>query len=367
MKKIIGILMTIVSIVFISSCSSTKSTNDFTTAKQASKLNINFATEKNGTLIVENTLNVPLVLFAGAISNNHVIGGINSLDTKTFDIFDDLPSDISKGTFLLRAVKESDYRTKGSNLDVRNDVIFGRVITYDRNQRSVMNITINNKTGGDGVVVFENDSNLVLEIRLDDPRGETIAVLSPLQRKTNVYLDPDPYGYTYFPVWRYYDKTNDTVKTITTTDLGQGRSAMPVTPGSGRDPQFVTFPNPDVNKLYAPVFHVRIHNETDEGILFRSGSTPQKTRDTGIGMINSGEYISGFEFMMLDAELEIGGLNFDLRKGADKVVEIPMCTYKQGHVYTITLRKDYTVSITETETETDLHLRSLTIPLVNES
>lgn len=366
MKRVVGMVAVVIaSASLIVGCASTKSGADYSTAKQAAKLDISFANEATGTLTVQNDVKEPLVLFAGSIANNHVIGGIKALDTRTFEIFDDLPSEKSRGTFLLRAVKESVYRSKGTALD-KDDVIFGRVITYDSNDRNKQtNITIQSRNGGDGIVYFENDSNLVLELRLDSPEGETIAVLSPFQRKTQIHLEPNPYGYTYFPVWRYYDKKNDTIGTISVTDLSQGESASPVVPGSGRDPQFVVFPKPDVSKIYAPVFQVRIANETSGGILFRSGQTPQITRDTGIAMVNSGESIVGFEFdMKNNKEREIGGLNFDIRKGNDKAISIPRYTYKAGCVYTITLRKDFTVSISESEPDSDLN--NLDIPLVNE-
>lgn len=352
-------------LVSLAGCASVKTGEEFSTAKQAAKLDINFQNEPAGTLTVQNNIDESLVLFAGSISNNHVIGGIKALDKRTFEIFDDLPSEQRMGTFLLRAVKESVYRQKGSSLD-KDDVVFGSIVTYDSGNRSKRTeITIQSRNGGDGIVYFENDSNLVLELRLDDPTGELIAVLSPFQRKTAIHLDPNAYGYTYFPVYRYYDKKNNVIGTISTTDLSQGQSARPVVPGSGENPQFVVFPRPDVSNIYAPVFKVRISNETDGGILFRSGMTPQLS-ERGIGMINSGSMDETFEFSMKNRkEIEVGGLDFDIRKGNDKAIAIPRYTYKAGYVYTITLRDDYSVIISESEPDSDLN--DLGIPLVNES
>jgi hypothetical protein len=327
-------------------------------------VNINWDNEAVGVLSVSNDVDDALVLFAGSINNRSIIGGIRPLSQRSFDIFNDVPAEIANGSFLLRAVRESVYRAKGSAVN-DDDVIFARLVTYNRNDSSLRtSVHIDTRVSGEGLVYFENDSNLVLEIRLDSPTGERIATLPPFQRKKAVYLTPDPYGYTYYPTYVYYDDKQRDIRSITTSDLAQGKSMRPVVPGGTEAIPFVAFAKPNTGNIFAPVATLIVVNESSGGIFYRSGTAPQ-TSVRGNVMINSGDSET-FELDMKQLKTrEIGGLNIDPRQGEDRVLYVdPPMTYQAGFNYTLTIHRDASMTWSEDGAVADAN--KLEISLVNE-
>ncbi|GHV73114.1 hypothetical protein AGMMS49940_04160 [Spirochaetia bacterium] len=366
--KIFGWLAIAVLIMVFVGCGSTPESGErSSTAKEARSVNVNWDSESTGTLTITNNTQEAFILFAGSISNQGIIGGIKSGPnvTRNFDIFDDVSE--NNGVFLLRAVRESDYRSEGSKIN-EDDVKFARLVTYDKNQRNMRtDIIIDNTSayGGNEIVFFENDSNLVLEIRLDSPTGEKVATLPPFQRKKPVALQPDPqrFGYTYYPTYIYYDEKQHDVRSITTTDLAQGISALPIDPDSGQNVPFVVFPKPNTNNISHPVATLIVRNESDSGVLFRTGASPLRSI-RGNGMINGG----GEETFELDMNKmttrEIGGLNIDLRKGQENVKQVERKAYQAGWNYTLTLGRDGNLTWSEDGYLPDAN--RLNISLVNE-
>jgi hypothetical protein len=366
-----GLTVALAAVIVLAGCGSAPQSGAVSsTAKQAAGAEVRWETESTGTLTVSNNTNTPFILFAGAIANQNIIGGIRQGPsvTRAFDIFDDVAEE--NGAFLLRAVAEAVYRSKGSDLNA-DDVRFTRLVTYDKSRRDMKtDIIIDNRSsyGGNEIVYFENDSSLVLEVRVDSPTGEKLVTLAPFQRRIAVRLPVTPevtkYGYTFYPTYLYYDGRQHDVRSITTSELKQGFSARPVDPDSGETPAFVPFPPPNTSTIFHPVATVVVVNESDSGILFRSGNTPfLSTR--GIGMINSG----GAETFELDMRQltvrEIGGLNIDPRMGQAEVKQLETRPYRAGWNYTLTLRRNGTLSWSEDGFIPEAN--TLSISLVNEA
>ncbi|MDR1074100.1 MAG: hypothetical protein LBL45_10580, partial [Treponema sp.] len=347
------------------SCGSIQSGMQTSTAREAQRVNVNFNNEPAGILTVTNNVNDSVILFAGSIANGSIIGGIRNgpSATRTFDIFDDVSE--PSGSFLLRVVREEAYRRYGSAVP-EDDVIYSRLITYDKTKRDEKtSLTIDARVGGDGMIYFENDSSMVLEIRLDSPVGDKIATLPPFQRKKAIHLNPDPYGYTYFPTYVYYDNGQKQLQSITTSDLATGRSMRPIVQGSGEDVPFVVFPKPNTPDITAPVATVLLRNASNNGAFFREGTAP-KTSGRGNVMINSG----GTETYELDMhrqkEAKIPGLNIDTRRGESNVIPINQdLIFKAGYVYTIVLLPNFTLEYQVSE-PTSYDADSLSIALINE-
>jgi hypothetical protein len=372
MKKtfLFGLTAVIAAVMVLAGCGSAPASGAISsTSRQAARAEVNWNTESAGTLTVTNNTGSPFILFAGAIANQNIIGGIRQGPnvTRTFDVFNDVSEE--NGAFLLRAVEETVYRSKGSDLR-EDDVRFARLVTYDKKRRDMKtDIIIDNRSayGGNEIVYFENDSNLVLEVRADSPTGEKVTTLAPFQRKKAVRLPATPevtqYGYTFYPTYIYYDERQHDVRSITTSDLKQGMSARPVDPDSGENVPFVPFPPPNTGNIFHPVATVVVVNESGSGVLFRSGNTPMLSI-RGIGMINSG----GAETFELDMRQltvrEIGGLNIDPRQGQTEVKNIEARPYRAGWNYTLTLRQNGTLSWSEDGFIPEAN--KLTISLVNE-
>lgn len=173
-------------------------------AKSAKKTKINFKTEKNGSLECVNPLPCDLVLFAGKIERNVVLGGIKGGETRLFDLskISDMPQ---QGTFLMRAVPYEVYASEGRA--TVEDVVYTRLVVYDLKDAELIKIEIPHSIDISRKFGFyvSNDSPFVVEFHRDMPDGEIIAILPPLCNSLKVYGLPndDRHGSTIFPVYIY--------------------------------------------------------------------------------------------------------------------------------------------------------------------
>lgn len=170
--------------------------------KRISKTKINFNTEKTGNFECTNISSSDLILFAGKIERNFILGGIKSGETRLFDLskISEMPE---RGVFIMRAVPYETYKTK-EKLN-NDDVVYTKLVMYDlnSNEKSKINIIppIINKYG----FIVGNETPFVVELRLDYPKGTPIATLPPHCNGFKVYGLPDEYGSgtTIFPVYIY--------------------------------------------------------------------------------------------------------------------------------------------------------------------
>ena len=96
--------------------------------KRTKKAKINFKTEKAGNFECTNFSDSDLVLFAGKIERNFILGGIKSNETRSFDLskISEMPE---KSTFIMRAVPYETYKTKERLID--DDVVYTRFVVFD--------------------------------------------------------------------------------------------------------------------------------------------------------------------------------------------------------------------------------------------
>jgi hypothetical protein len=331
-KAIFGLIIASAMIIATTGCA-TQSGEESTSARQAARADIKWENDSAGYLTVNNNINDPLVLFAGTIVNQHILGGVRALASRRIDFFDKMED--SSGTFLLRAVKESVYRSKGSNLN-SDDIIFAGLVVYDKSTARAIQVNINQVLGGEAYVVIQNDTNMALQIRIDRPDGPTLTTLAPLERNKKVYMDFNPDGYFFFPVYEYYDRMSMGIRSITARDLADGIPMMPVIPGPGRTIPVINFDSKPAD-LFSPFATLIVTNETNRGAYLLEGSN-RKTNQNGTTMINPGS--ETFELnLQKQRSLRIGGLNVDLSLGAANVIRIPEYTYEAGYNYQVRVKQ----------------------------
>ncbi|MCL1813486.1 MAG: hypothetical protein FWG29_08205 [Treponema sp.] len=170
-----------------------------------------FARGGTGSLTINNQANFDVVIFAGKISNNNVLGGIRAGDSRTFDISKlRLPEE--NGCFLVRAASFETYNKKNFRV-TEDDVLYTGLVVYDlNNPRDAINLNIYagiNKEQ-DAWIYVSNNSRFVLELRLDNPNGEQIAALAPFAANKSIYLKPLPGGlpYQFFAAYVYVDPSS---------------------------------------------------------------------------------------------------------------------------------------------------------------
>lgn len=171
--------------------------------KRTKKAKINFKTEVTGNFECTNLSNSDLVLFAGRIERNFVLGGIKSNETRVFD-FSRISEMPEQGAFIMRAVSYETYKTK-ERLN-NDDVVYTRFVVYDLNskEKTKMDMAIRlasliNKYG----FIVNNETPFIVELRINDPQGTPIAALPPLCNGLKVYgvPDADGNGYRIFPTY----------------------------------------------------------------------------------------------------------------------------------------------------------------------
>jgi hypothetical protein len=321
-----------VAVAVMAGCA-TQSGAESTSARQAARADVKWENDSGGYLTVNNNVNEPLVLFAGTITNQHILGGAHPLAARRVDFFDKMED--QSGTFLLRAVKESTYRSKGSSLN-SDDIIFAGLVVYDKGNPRAIQVNINQMLGGEAYVIIQNDTSMALQIRVDRPDGPTLTTLAPLERNKKVYMEPNPDGYVFFPVYEYYDRSSMGIRSITARNLADGIPMSPVIPGPGRDAPTINFDAVPAN-LFSPFATLVVTNETTRGAYLLEGSS-RKTNQNGTTMINPGSETYELN-LQKQPMLRIGGLSVDLSLGAANVIRIPEFDYEAGFNYQVRIRQ----------------------------
>ena len=253
-----GLTALIAAVMALAGCGSEPQTGaESTSAKEAAKVDIKWDNDSAGFLTVNNNVDEPLVLFAGTITNQHILGGVRALASRRVDFFNQVED--SSGTFLLRAVKETVYRSKGSSLN-SDDIIFAGLVTYDKSAARAIQVNINQVLGGEAYVIIQNDTNMALQIRIDRPDGPTLTTLAPFERGKKVYMELAPDCYIFFPVYIYYDRTARDIRHITAQSLADGIHMVPVIPMSGWDTPIISFAAPTYP---SDLFSIQLVNERD--------------------------------------------------------------------------------------------------------
>jgi hypothetical protein len=331
-KQIVVLLATSLAFLAIAGCA-TKSGSQDSSARQAARANVKWTDDPTGYLTVQNDVDEDLILFAGSINNRNILGGVNKLATRRVDFFDKLPE--PSGTFLLRAVKETVYRSKGSNMS-SDDIVFAGLVVFDKNDPRPITINIQKFLGGNAVITLQNDTSMAVQIRVDRPDGPNLTTLAPLERNKKVYMDFSPDGYVFFPVYQYYDRATMGIRSIMAQSLFDGIPMMPIIPRPGLDAPVVTFDSTPAN-LFSPFATLIITNESNRGVYLLQGSS-RKTNQNGTTMINPGSETYELN-LMKQASLVIGGMAFDPVLGQANVIPIPEFEYRAEYTYQIRFRQ----------------------------
>lgn len=326
-------------------CVSTEGTAKKQAAKDMRKLS--YKNQPDGDLELNNQTDHDLVVFAGKINRQNILGGIHQHDTRTFDFRSFVTSE--SGAFLCRAVNKDVYEQKGGYLN-EADIIWAKLVVFGKKKSS---FTIIEQVGGEGKLLFENASPYPVEIRLNSTAGEVLTTLPPYCKEQYVYVKPNKRGYVYFPTYLMYDRENDKISSITGNEE-DGQSARPAE--GNQMPQTVVFPMPN-SKLYgAKVAYLTVKNESGRAFIFLNDNTEVPSQN-GYTMINSGETLT-FEVEANEAGKTYRALRADFRVGAAnkryvKLFNGEPTLFKAGVEYEISVYNENGTVKTEIESSTE--------------
>lgn len=267
---------------FVSSCATTKSG-----VTEINTKNISFESE-SGSLTISNATNQDVVVFAGSVKNDTVIGGIRAEKSRSFDL-SKIPGIPENGSMLVRVANFETYR--GKVRITEEDVVYTGLVVYDlRDAGDRINLSIYegvDTTQQSCIYVSNESENFVLELRMGNPgQGEVIATLPPLQTNKRIYLNErdDRLPYDFYPTFIY---VNPMTGEKTSMSGGKEDRKRAVPEAVGKEVTPMRFVGPSKNNIGYDVAFISVQNDTRSGIVFRNGETLLKNQK-GIRFTASG-------------------------------------------------------------------------------
>ena len=309
----------------------TDSGKDYATIKGGADL---FKEGGRGSLTINNQASFDIVIYAGKVTQNNVLGGIRAGKSRTFDLTTlRLPS--KNGSFLIRAASFAKYSRNNMRV-TEEDVLYAGLVVYDlRDSGDKINLNIYAGINGeqDTYLFVSNNSKFVLELRLDNPNGEKLATLAPLQVNKKVYLKPLSNGmpHQFFATYVYIDPKSNEVKSFVAKDLSERQRRIPR--DDRDDPVPIVFAGPkNTSEIAFLVSFFRLKNDTSESLNFMDGGRwigDQK----GMRLVESGRS-STFELAAMSGG-DQGQLytNLNMEFDSTKTLRINRFNAKPGVVY----------------------------------
>jgi hypothetical protein len=273
-----------------------------------------------GSLTINNQASFDVIIYAGKVSNNNVMGGIRAGKSRAFDLTTlSLPAD--NGSFLIRAASFEKYK-KNSYRVTEADVLYAGLVVYDlKDPRDKTNLNIFagiNEKQSEWIYV-SNTSKFVLELRLDTPNGDKLATLGPFQENKQVFLTPLPQGmpYSFYATYVYIDPSTNEIKSFSSKDRTERQRRIPNT--ESVNPMAFSGPK-DTSDIAYQVGFLRLKNSTLESLNFMDGTTwlpDQKGRR----LVESGQ-LATFELAALSGDAGQLYTNLNMEFDSTKTLRI---------------------------------------------
>jgi hypothetical protein len=304
---------------------------------------IQWTSEPNGTLTIQNNVLKDMILFQGQTpSSANILGGVRASSARTFDISDDVDAFEVGGYIILRGISKDEYEKHKSNLS-QAKIEYSAMATYGQGRK--FRTEINPAYSGDYYFKVGNRGKIGMELRKDSPDGEKIGYL-PATRSNYAIYSSTTDDMTIFPVYVFYSNITKTVTTIRATSFAESVSVAP-RPVTDNSVQTVMLPNDEglqwdqiiANIIYPVAFVTVTNTVTNQSSRFASASKVYFSQN-GYDSINSGEALT-FEIEARDEGQETN-LNCTLYGGTTKVAvkteegETPVI--KNGYDYAVTLK-----------------------------
>ena len=350
--KQMGMALAMITVLLAVIGCATERGDQSSTARQAARADVKWDNDPNGYLQIRNNIKEPLILFAGSVNNSNILGGVRAESSRRIAYFDTVQD--QTGSFLLRAVKENVYRSKGSNIG-SEDIVYANIVTFDKRQPRLTQLNIDVRLGGRAYVIIENHTRMALEIALDSPNAETLTALGPMEMNRRIYLEPSTEGYVFYPIFKYYDRTNDVIQSVE-PDRAVARLMNPAIPSATVSTPAIKFDNTSIGTLTFRFATIIVRNEGIEAIRLLEGSSrvmnQNRTNIVNPGTETYNIYL-GERAQRRTYNIEYGGQSYPLR-----TIE-----YVPGNTYLVIFREDGTRELNDLG---EFDKKELSINLLNQ-
>jgi hypothetical protein len=358
MGKLIIMLTVIFSLLVVGSCVTSSERNPvIKTDKGKDYASIDskdlFKEGGRGNLTITNKASFDIVIFAGRVDNNNVMGGIKAGKERTFDLKDlSLPG--KNGSFLIRAASYSSFTKKNFRV-TEDDVVYSGLVVYDLNNpsdKTHLNIFAGVSEDNQEFIWVSNKSRFVLELRVGTPNGEKIATLAPSQVNKAISLKQNRQGnalmpYEFYPTYVYVDPKTNEIKSFASKGIEDRIRRMPS--ATRVNPMEFLGPS-DTSSISYLVGFLRISNFTKHSLNPKNGGTwlfDQK----GMPLVEGGQ-IQTFELPSLSGEQGQPYTGLELEFDQWPEMKISRVDIRPGWVYDLIVsdsngRPAYDIRMTE--------------------
>jgi len=331
-RKLMGLLAAFAMLLAVAGCGTSGAGKDYVTIPGGAAL---FAEGGTGTVTINNQASFDVIIFAGKVSSNSALGGIKAGKSRTFDISTlNLPA--KNGSFLIRAASFETYRNKNYRV-TENDVLYSGLVVYDLNNpkdKTYLNIFAGINETQKEFIYVSNTSKFVLELRLDNPNGEKIATLAPLQENKRVFLTPLEQGmpYTFYATYVYIDPSSNEVKSFVAKNRSERQRRIPS--DEGVNPMVFEGPK-DTSDITYLIGFLRLNNQTNESFNFMDG-TRWLPDQKGRRLVESGQ-IQTFELAAMSGDSGQLYTNLNMEFDTAKTLRLNNLSIRPGVVYDLVI------------------------------
>jgi len=296
---------------------------------------VDFKEGGTGSLTINNLASFDVIIFAGKVANNNVLGGIKAGKSRTFDLSKlSLPS--KNGSFLIRAASVDTYAKRNYKI-TEADVLYSGLVVYDLNNpkdKTDLNIFAGINESQETYIYVSNTSRFVLELRIDNPNGEKLATLAPVQENKKVYLTPKADGmpYQFYATYVYIDPSTNEIKPFVAKDRSERQRRIPS--NEGVNPMVFSGPK-DTSDISYLIGFVRMKNDTNESLNFMDGTT-WLADQKGRRLVESGQYAT-FELPAMSGEAGQVYTNLNMEFDSTKTLRLNRFSIKPGVVYDLVI------------------------------
>lgn len=183
-------------------------------------------------------------------------------------------------------------------------------------------------------IYVSNTSRFVLELRIDNPNGEKLATLAPLQENKRVFLSPLPQGmpYNFYATYVYIDPSTNEVKSFSARSRGGRLRRIP----DAESVNPIVFSGPsDTSDIAYQVGFFRVKNDVSEGFNLMDG-TEWLADQKGRRFVASGQ-LQTFELAALSGDAGQLYTNLNLEFDSTKTLRFNRLSIKPGIVYDVSV------------------------------
>jgi hypothetical protein len=299
-----------------------------------------FESDAKGILRINNFTDFDVAIFAGKIGRGNYMGAIHAKGHRVFDITKIEGSLARKGAFLFRAVSYQTYSNNGKTKIDEKNVIYTGLVAYDLDKpdRAVERDIFARVDDKEQTFIYlSNPTKYVVELRLDSPDGDKVAVLGPSERNKKVWIkeQEDRLPYRLFVTYIYVNPNTGEMDAFTDIENKNGKRFEP-RGDDGRPLQVITLPDPKTSsggKQYNVAF-INLQNDTNgllnlqpaEGMYLKNtrGSRSTREGDTDTYEIAADTGDAGKTYTNLGVEHDSGYFRFT-----------PPKSVKPGYVYNV--------------------------------